>query len=127
MGELAEWIDHHPEFLERILNWLLMGLQHPKLASEAATALQNICSQCQRRMTPHFDGLVQILSSVDNFQLKPAAANGLIKGVATILSTMPTEKITVAMTTLCSLQIVPLKSIIESHSVTMAGTPPTCY
>jgi hypothetical protein len=34
-------------------------------------------------------------SSVDNYKLKPAAANGLIKGIADILSSMPHDKIQV--------------------------------
>ena len=115
IGELCEWVDQHPEYLERILNWLLVGLQNPLVASEAAHALQNICSQCLRHMWPHFDGLVHILSSVDNFKLKPAAANGLIKGVADILSSMPHDKIQEATRTLCSLQAEPLKALIERH------------
>lgn len=121
MGELCEWIDQHPENLERILNWLLQGLQHPLVASEAAHALQNICSQCQRHMWPHFDGLVHIVGSVDNFKLKPAAANGLIKGVADILSSMPHDKIQAATRTLCGLQAEPLKALIERHRTSTAS------
>ena len=67
--------------------------QDPKLSSESATALQNICSVCKRHMVPHFEGLTQILRSIDSFALKPAAANGLLKGVAVILSIMPYEQV----------------------------------
>ena len=58
MGELAEWVDKHPEYLERILNWLLLGLNESKLANEAANSLMNICSLCQNHMTPHFAGTI---------------------------------------------------------------------
>ena len=44
-------------------------------------------------MVPHFEGLTQILRSIDSFALKPAAANGLLKGVAVILSIMPYEQV----------------------------------
>jgi transportin-3 len=94
IGELGDWVNHHPEYLERILNWLLMGLQEPRLASQAATSLQNICSQCQRHMTPHFEGLVHILRSLDSFQLKPMAATGLIKGCAMLICNMPHDRYT---------------------------------
>ena len=39
VGELSVWIAKHPEFLERILNWILVGLQAPLLSSAAAHTL----------------------------------------------------------------------------------------
>ena len=27
VGELAEWMDQQPQYLDRVLNWLLAGLQ----------------------------------------------------------------------------------------------------
>lgn len=116
IGELAEWIDSHPQFLEQILNWLLAGLQDPKLSSEAATALQNMCSQCRGKMIPHFEGLLQILKALDSFNLRPEAANGLIKGVAIILSDFPNEQVAQAMSTLCQMQILPL-SVIANGAI----------
>ena len=92
VGELGDWVNHHPEHLPHILNWLLVSLQEPKLASQAADSLLNICSQCQSHMTPHFLGLVHILRSLDSFQLKPQAAIGLIKGAALLICNMPHER-----------------------------------
>ena len=42
IGELNDWVDAHPEYLEKILNWLLIGLQNPdaSVASCAAAGLQ---------------------------------------------------------------------------------------
>eukprot|EP00095_Tigriopus_kingsejongensis_P001756 maker-scaffold183_size276960-snap-gene-1.22 protein:Tk01756 transcript:maker-scaffold183_size276960-snap-gene-1.22-mRNA-1 annotation:"Transportin-3" len=118
IGELAEWIDSHPQYLERILNWLLMGLQESKVASEAATALQNVCAQCRGKMMPHFQGLVQILNALDSFSLKPEAANVLIKGVVIILSDLPPDQIAGATSTLCHMQLGPLA---ESATSPTAG------
>jgi transportin-3 len=92
LGELSDWVNQHPEYLERILNWLLMGLQEPRFASQAAMSLQNICSQCQRHMRPHFEGLVHILRSLDSFQLKHKAATGLIEGCAMLICYMPHDR-----------------------------------
>lgn len=44
-------------------------------------------------MWPHFDGMVQIVSSIDTFKVKPSAANALIKGVADIISVMDHNQI----------------------------------
>ena len=63
------------------------------MSSEAATALQNICSQCSQQMTTHFSGLITILESLDSFGLKPDAANGLLKGVVNIMSIMDLDQV----------------------------------
>ena len=65
----------------------------------------NICSECKSTMWPHFQGLVHIMRSVDNFKLKPKASNELLKGLADILSFVPNDRIQVATGTLCSLQV----------------------
>ena len=76
------------------IHYLLQGLQNKTLASEAANALQNICSTCRGHMAEHFSGLLQILEQIDQFHLKPEAANGLIKGVVMIISIMTQEQVT---------------------------------
>ena len=116
IGELAEWIEYHPQYLERVLNWLLLGLQDKRLASEAATSLQNVCASCQKHMAPHLQGLIHILGGIDNLGIKPAAATGLIKGVALVLSQLPHENITAVMRALCALQLGPIQALIEQNA-----------
>lgn len=82
---------------------MLQGLQDPVLASEAATALQNISSQCRDNMAEHFTGLLQILEQIDKFNLKPEAANGLIKGVVMIISIMNQDQLKGAVEKVCIL------------------------
>ena len=98
----------------------IQGLQDPVLASEAATALQNICSQCRDHMAEHFNGLLQILEQIDKFNLKPEAANGLIKGVVMIISIMNQDQLKGAVEKVCLLQVTPLNNIMNNLS---ANTP----
>ena len=119
IGELAEWICHHPEYLERILEWLVVGLRNPRTASETAKALEHVCSQCQNHMIRHLDGLLQILSSLDNLGLKPMAATGLIKGVALILSRMAHDDISRAMKAICALQLTPIQTLVQRQRSTL--------
>ena len=105
VGELSEWIEKHPDTLQATLNYLLQGLQDPRLASQAATALQAICSQCRARMAEHFTGLIQIVEQIDQFALKPEAANGLIKGVVMIISIMNQQQLCGAVEKVCSIQV----------------------
>ena len=66
-------------------------------------------------MIRHLDGLLQILSSLDNLGLKPIAATGLIKGVAMILSKMAHEDISRAMKAICALQLTPIQTLVQKQ------------
>jgi transportin-3 len=57
-------------------------LQQPHQASAAASSLQSICSACRDHMAVHFNGLVQIIQSLDTFSISNEAAIGLLKGKA---------------------------------------------
>ena len=85
------------------------------------TALQAVCSQCRSRMAEHFSGLLQILEQIDQFNLKPEAANGLIKGVVMIISIMSQEQLCGAVEKVCMLQVTPLNKCMDSAS---SATPP---
>lgn len=122
LGELCEWIEKHHQLLETILNFLLYCLQQPQLASAAAIALQNICSACQNHMTIHFNGLVQIIQSLDTFSISNEAAIGLLKGVSLILGRMPSDQIQQAMKQICWVQVNPLNQLIENDVKTERGT-----
>ena len=67
-------------FSDMILRYLLMGLQQCALASISDTALQSICTQCRDQMTNHLQGLMQIVQSMETFNLSAEAAIGLLKG-----------------------------------------------
>lgn len=113
VGELAEWIEQHPDTLQAVLQHVLHGLQDPVLASEAATALQSICTKCRSQMALHFTGLLQILEQIDQFKLKPEPAKGLVKGVALIVSIMEKGQLEGAVGKICELQAKPLMAIME--------------
>jgi len=121
VGELCEWIEKHPDTLQATLNYLLQGLQDKQLASESATALQAICSHCRNRMAEHFNGLLHILQQIDKFNLKPEAANGLIKGVVMIISIMNQDQLCEAVEKVCVIQVNPLNGVMTAAS---SANPP---
>ena len=63
-----------------MLQFLLAGLQEPRLSSVSAQALQSIASTCRDHMKSHFHGLIQIAEAMDTFNLSSEAAIGLLKG-----------------------------------------------
>ncbi|XP_001602761.1 transportin-3 [Nasonia vitripennis] len=115
LGELCEWINSHPQSLEPILNFLLNCLSQKGLGSAASNALQSICTACPKHMASHFQGLLQIARSLDNFAISNEAAIGLLKGVAKIMSSIPKGEIDRAMKELCWFQARPLCQLIEQR------------
>ena len=93
------------------------GLQDPVLASEVATAL-HICSQYRSNMAEHFTELLQILEQIDKFNLKPEAANGLIKGVVILIFIMNQKQLKGEADKNCVLQVTLLNSIKSNLSAT---------
>lgn len=65
---------------DAILQFLLAGLQEKTLSTAAANSLQCISTMCREQMVSHFQGLVQIVSALETFQLSNDAAIGLLKG-----------------------------------------------
>ncbi|KAL4233679.1 Transportin-3 [Mactra antiquata] len=112
LGELCEWIDNHPLVIDPVLQYLLAGLQESRLASVAATALQSISTMCKEHMKSHCDGLIQIAQAVDTFNISNDAATGLLRGVATILATLPHEKCADGMRKLCNFQTTELSKLL---------------
>ncbi|XP_054715375.1 transportin-3-like [Uloborus diversus] len=122
MGELCDWIEKHPQYLDPTLNFLLSCLQKSPLSTVSATALQNICSVCKKQMTSHFSCLLHIIKAIDTISISNEAAVGLLKGTALILCQMPLEKITDGLLELCQTQIVPLSNLLkEDKSVVKEG------
>lgn len=122
LGELCEWIEKHPQVLDPVLNFLVLGLAIPGLGAAAATALQNICSTCSDSMSRHIPILLQLLHQVDTFSITNNAVMGLLKGVSSIVAVMPHSEITAAMRELCSMQLTPLCQLIEQDAVAVKGT-----
>lgn len=124
IGELCEWIDKHPQVIDPVLQFLLAGLQEPRLSSVSAQALQSIASTCRDHMKSHFHGLIQIAEAMDTFNLSSEAAIGLLKGVSTILARLPNEELKDGMKKLCSFQVNPLSKLVaEETPAPKQGSP----
>ncbi|XP_013777598.1 transportin-3-like [Limulus polyphemus] len=113
LGELCEWIEKHPQYLELVLNYILSCLQHKPLARMAASALQNICSSCRTKMASHFNGLLQIIQAIDSFSISNEAAVDLLKGAALILCQLPDEQVTDGLRVLCQCQLSHLSKVLQ--------------
>ncbi|XP_015607153.1 transportin-3 isoform X2 [Cephus cinctus] len=117
LGELCEWIEKHPQSLEPVLNFLLACLNQRGLGNAASRALQSICAACPLHMAAHFQGLLQIARSLDNFAISNDAAIVLLKGVASTLARLPKDEIAPAMKELCWFQARPLCELMESRGI----------
>lgn len=111
VGELAEWIDQHPDTLDVVLKFIVDGLRIPTTATYAAKAVQGVCLKCKQRMAPHIDDLVDIIQAADNLSISNDAILGLLKGVTEILTRVSPDEMTRKIRDLCSLHIRFLKEV----------------
>lgn len=67
LGELCEWIEKNTTLLDPILNYLVCCLPQAGIGAAAATALQNICTTCNKHMGRHIPILLHLLQQVSVF------------------------------------------------------------
>ncbi|XP_071476765.1 LOW QUALITY PROTEIN: transportin-3-like [Diadema antillarum] len=129
LGELAEWIEKHAEYLDPILTFLMAGLRDADLASVSAQAIQNICSECREHLQGHLECLLNIAQAVDAFNLSGEAAIGIIKGTALVLAKMPLDKVQEGLKRLVLVQVTPLSEIVKGGAGLKQGasTDPTVW
>lgn len=111
VGELAEWIDRHPDTLELVLRFILDGLNILEVATYAAKAVQRVCLKCKQRMAPHIVLLLQVIQAADNLGISNDAILGLLKGITEVLTKMPSGEMTVGIQSLCNLHVTTLHQV----------------
>lgn len=117
LGELCDWIQQHPQSLQAVLNFLLHALQQKNgLASAAANALLSICTSCGEQMTCHISGLMQIVGSLDSFEINNDSAIGLLKGVTIIVSRLDHDQLTQAAKEMIAVQTQPLLHLLADST-----------
>ncbi|XP_042872590.1 transportin-3-like isoform X2 [Penaeus japonicus] len=116
LAELNEWIACHPDVLPLVLQFLTKRLHNKHLATVAAKALDAICQSCRDHIEQHFEGLMQIIESLDSFSISNEAVVGLLKGVASILGRFPPERIKTDMKKLCLSQVRNLQKLMEENT-----------
>uniref|UniRef100_UPI00358E79EC transportin-3-like isoform X1 n=2 Tax=Myxine glutinosa TaxID=7769 RepID=UPI00358E79EC len=127
IGELGEFIDRNPHFLEPVLSYLTKGLRGKALASASASSLQSVCFACRDHMAQHFEGLLQVARSIEVLDLSNEAAVGLLKGTALVLARLPLDKISVNLKDLCALQVNSLKRLLTSEMSNDVSKDPSIW
>nr|XP_054774604.1 transportin-3-like [Lytechinus pictus] len=122
LGELAEWIEKHPDYLDPVLNFLMTGLRDEDLASVSGQSIQSICSQCQDHLQGHLECLLNIAQAVDAFNLTGDSALGIIKGTALVLTRMPLDKVQDGLKRLVLVQVTSLSQIVKGETSTKQGS-----
>lgn len=103
VGELAEWLDQHPDTLDSVLRFILVGFDVPAVTTYAAKAVQSVCIKCKHRMGPHVGILLQIIQRADSLSVSNDAVLGLLKGTTEVLSKMPPAEMRAGIENLCTL------------------------
>ncbi len=117
MAELAEWVDRHPECLDRVLDWIMGGLRDARLSQGAARVMQAVCTHCSRHVAAHADALLGIVERIDDFPLKPAAANSVVLGVARLVGQLQPAPGSEPLRKMVWMQVSPLEAILSDPSL----------
>lgn len=127
LGELGEYINGNVHCLEPVLNFLTQRLKQRELANAAAKAIQSVCTMCSDPMTRHFEGLLQVASSLDALPISHDSSIGLLRGIFLVLVRMPSEKIEETFQRLCSMQVTALKKLLTSDMTNGISADPAVW
>lgn len=105
IGELCEWLNKHPQFIDSALNFVCSGFANPQLCQAAANTMLNICTQCQQHMINHLEALINIVLTSDNSRMPSDASLELLKGAVVILCNLPAKDITIPLMKLAQVQL----------------------
>lgn len=114
VGELAEWIEKHPDYLDPVLQYLLSSIQDPKLSSVSASAIESLCMSCFTQMTKYFDVLAQVVIAADSLSISHDSYIGLLKGVCKVLEGIHNDKLSEGLHSICRIHITSLKQILSA-------------
>lgn len=67
--------------LEPCLVYLMRGLNHVKLSTSAADSIHKLCCQCAEHMRSQFNGLFEVIRSIDSLNISLRACLNLLKGI----------------------------------------------
>ena len=113
VGEMAPWLADHPENLEAAFNFILRGIQNPKLAAGAADALEKIVARNRSKMTNALPVLLDVARSCDKADLNLIAILPILNATALAISPLERNELVPKLDELVQLQIEPLKHLIE--------------
>jgi transportin-3 len=124
IGEMCEWLNKHPKFINSALNFVCIGFNNTKLCQVAANTMLSICTQCQQHMVNHLETLINIIISTENIhEMPPEGSMELLKGAVVILCNLPANEITSPLLKLCNIQLDGLKAAIGSTQTSSNQAP----
>ena len=120
IGEMCEWLNKHPQYIDSALNFVCVGFNNTKLCQVAANTMLSICTQCQQHMVNHLEILINIIVSTESIEMPGDSSMELLKGAVVILCNLPTNEITAPLLKLCNIQLDGLKKgrIFNGHNQT---------
>jgi len=89
VGELAAWINQHPDVMDTVFSFLEAGLQTPALANAAAAAVQKVCVKCKDRLGQRMTGLLKVIEVAYQVGISNDTMVGLLRGIVEVITRQP--------------------------------------
>lgn len=93
VGRYAEWIDQHETYLQSSLQYVVEGLNDPKLVSSATLAFKYVCEDCVQHLAnqQYFPRLLGVYTN--SYTLQFSAQKQIIEGISRVTSALPKEQV----------------------------------
>ena len=118
VGRYSEWVSNHPEFLERIVGFVLAGFESGErdVVAAAASTLRYLAYDCRSHLVQHLSQLHGVVQTISP-RLGLEDRRDLGTALACIITAMPPHDIAAALRLLCEPHI----AVIQSVAGTAAG------
>ncbi len=101
VGELAAWIDQHPDVMDIVFTFIEAGLKIATLANAAATAVQKVCLKCKDRLGQRMTGLLEVIDVAYQVGISNDTMLGLLKGIVEVICRQPYQSMNGYLELLC--------------------------
>ncbi|EGD78165.1 hypothetical protein PTSG_09041 [Salpingoeca rosetta] len=115
-GDLAPWMDRHPDAIDPCFAFLCHAVQHKALTVAAIVAIKKMAARCSAHMHAHFQTILQIIAARDDLALRQDDILDLLKAAARITATLPFEHIEPALQDMLSPHLTELQQCIDTDA-----------
>lgn len=116
IGELCDWFNKNPQYLDNALNFVCSGFSDPNLVQIVANTMLSICTHCQTHLVNHLQTLLNIVVSTDSLDIPSDASMELLKAAIVILNNLPSADITDPLNKLCTIQLEGLQKVLNGQA-----------
>ncbi len=115
VARYADWLNHHPQYIESLMKFVVNGLKEKEVVSSAALAFKHVCDGCAVHVAKaYLEPCFSVYGGTKPFALQDQKE--VIEGMCCVICTLPAgEKLTGALHRLLTPIVSELNSIVGTN------------